>query len=205
MENIENEKDILLQYTEIIEKLGLEIKSKFIPFSVSKNSEEEQKSLNWKVTLSSGKNVMNINYSKGVGHLPYPQTGFGVNNYQKRMIIEAIDSAIETGIARKLTLEDKDIKFSSGNALFPNPSLQEVLYSLISDADVRHSLTYELWASDTGYDLDSRKGEKIYNDCRAQTVQFMNLLGSEKTLEKLSEVLYEMDNQSVTVKSKPKM
>lgn len=205
MTDIENEKDILTQYNDIIKSLGLEIKSKFVPFSVSRNSDEEYKSLNWKVTITSGTKVINVNYTKGVGSLPYPQTSFGVTNYQKRMINEAIDSAVETGIARKLTVVDKDIKFLPGNAIFPIPTLQEVLYSLSSDADVKNYLTYEQWASDMGFDTDSRKGEKIYDDCRKQTSEFMKLIGSEEKLTNLHEILYEMDNQSVTVLSKPKM
>lgn len=205
MTNTENDNNILEQYEEIIKNLGLEIKTKFVPFSVSRNSEEDNKSLNWKVTISSGKNKITVDYSKGVGHLPYPQTSFGVTNYQKRMINEAIDSAVETGVAKKLTVVDKDVKFLPGNAVFPDPNLQEVLYSLSSDSDVRHYLTYEQWAPELGYDLDSRKGEKIYEDCRKQTADFIKLVGSESNLEKLREVLYEMDNQSVSVKAKPKM
>lgn len=205
MENIDNEKSILEQYEEIVSNLKLELKSKFVPFSVSRNSEEDHKSLNWKVTLSNGKKDITFDYSKGVGHLPYPQTVFNVNNYQKRMINEAIDSAVETGIARKLVIIDKDVKFLAGNAQFPHPTMQEVLYSLCSDSDVRHYLTYEQWAQDFGYDLDSRKGEKVYEACRKQTADFMNVVGSEANLDKLREILYEMDNQSVTVQSKPKM
>lgn len=205
MENVDNEKSIVEQYEETISNLKLELKSKFVPFSVSRHSEEEHKSLNWKVTLSNGKKEITLDYSKGVGHLPYPQTVFNVNNYQKRMINEAIDSAVETGIARKLVIVDKDVKFLPGNAPFPNPTMQEVLYSLCSDSDVRHYLTYEQWAQDFGYDSDSRKGEKIYDACRKQTADFMSLVGSEANLDKLREILYEMDNQSVTVQSKPKM
>lgn len=201
----ENEKSIVEQYEELVRSVNLEIKSKFVPFSVSRNSNEEHKSLNWKVTISNGQKEITFDYSKGVGHLPYPQTNFGLNGYQKRMINEAIDSAVETGVARKLTIVDKDIKFLPGNAQFPNPSLQEVLYSLSSDSDVRHYLTYEQWAADFGYDTDSRKGEKVYDECRKQTADFMKLIGSEDKLEKLRELLYEMDNQCVTVQSKPKM
>lgn len=202
---MEKEKSIAEQYEDIVSELKLDIKSKFVPFSVSRNSDEEHKSLNWKVTLSNGKKDITFDYSKGVGHLPYPQTSFNVNNYQKRMIDEAIDSAVETGIARKLVIVDKDVKFLPGNAQFPHPTLQEVLYSLSSDSDVRHYLTYEQWAEDLGFDKDSRKGEKIYDACRKQTADFMTLVGSESNLDKLREILYEMDNQSVTVQNKPKM
>ena len=179
-ENVE--KTTLEQYEEIVKELGLELKSKFVPFSVSRNAEEEHKSLNWKITISSGKKSMTTDFMKGSGHLNYPNTTFGLNGYQKRMINEAIDSAVETGIARKLQVVDKDIKFSIGNMPFPNPSLQEVLYCLTSDADVRNYLTYEQWSSDFGYDEDSRKGEKIYNECRKTTADLIKVLGSEKNL-----------------------
>lgn len=46
MTNTENDNNILEQYEEIIKNLGLEIKTKFVPFSVSRNSEEDHKSLN---------------------------------------------------------------------------------------------------------------------------------------------------------------
>lgn len=202
---MEKEKSIAEQYENVVSELKLDIKSKFVPFSVSRNSNEEHKSLNWKVTVSNGKKDITFDYSKGVGHLPYPQTSFNVNSYQKRMIDEAINSAVETGIARKLVIVDKDVKFLPGNAQFPDPTLQEVLYSLSSDSDVRHYLTYEQWAEDIGFDKDSRKGEKIYDACRKQTADFMILVGSESNLDKLREILYEMDNQSVTVQNKPKM
>ena len=205
MSEIENEKNIVEQYEELIKNIGLEIKTKFVPFSVSRSSNEKNKSLNWKVTLSSGKKEITFDYSKGVGHLPYPQTNFGLNGYQKRMINEAIDSAVETGIARKLTVVDKDVKFLPGNATFPNPTLQEVLHSLCLDSDVRHYLTFEQWAAEFGYDTDSRKGEKVYDECRKQTADFMQLIGSEAKLDKLREILYEMENQSVNVSNKPKM
>lgn len=201
-ENVE--KSTLEQYEEIVQELGLEIKSKFVPFSISINANEEHKTLNWKVTIKSSKNSITIDFNKGVGHLPYPSTQY-VNGYQRRMINEAIESAIETGIARKLTLVDKDVKFSPGNAEFPTPTLQEVLYCLTSESDVKNYLTYEQWAGDFGYDVDSRKGEKVYEQCRQQTADFMKLIGSESKLDKLRELLFELDNECVTAPSKPKM
>ena len=82
--------------------------------------------------------------------------------------------------------------------------MQEVLYCLTSDSDVKNYLTYEQWASDFGYDVDSRKGEKIYEQCRQQTADFMKLIGSESKLDKLRELLFELDNECVTAPNKPK-
>ena len=61
-ENVE--KSTLEQYEEIVQELGLEIKSKFVPFSISINANEEHKTLNWKVTIKSSKNSITIDFNK---------------------------------------------------------------------------------------------------------------------------------------------
>lgn len=46
------------------------------------------------------------------------------------------------------------------------PSLDGVVYALVMDAmGVRHGQTFEEWASEYGMDSDSRKAEKMYNQC----------------------------------------
>lgn len=203
---IQEEKPILEQYNELIAELGLEIKNKFVPFSVSKNAEEKNKSINWKVTISAkNKNKIILDYSQGVGHLPYPQTILGCTNYQKKVVEEAILVAVETGIAKKIIFKDKDVKISIGNNEIPFPTLKEVLYCLVSEANVRESLVYEDWANDYGYDPDSRKGKKIYEACKKQTSDLLKVLGSESNLDKIQEIIYELDNQSVNTATKPKL
>lgn len=60
------------EFDEIARRLDLKITTQFVPFSISRNADSKHKSLNWKVTLSSIRNKMTFDYSKGVGHLPYP-------------------------------------------------------------------------------------------------------------------------------------
>jgi hypothetical protein len=210
MSEIENGKNIFEEYEELIKNIGLEIKTTFIPFSVSRNSNEKHKSLNWLVTLSVGNKKMTFDYSKGIGHLPYPDihnpiTNASLNVYQKRIINETIDLAVETGIAKKIKIVDKNILVLPSHEKFPTPTLQEVLHSLCLGSDVRHYLTFEQWAYDFGYDPDSRKAEKIYEELKKETFDFINLIGSEDKFNKLCEILYKMENQSINVSHKPKM
>lgn len=56
--------------------------------------------------------------------------------------------------------------FSQGSGHVKPPTLSEVLDCLASDAsDVENANGFEDWASDYGYDPDSRKAEKVYNQC----------------------------------------
>lgn len=58
------------------------------------------------------------------------------------------------------------------------PTVEEVLDCLASDAaGFDNARNFEEWASEYGYDTDSRKAEKIYNTIKAQREQLENLLG----------------------------
>lgn len=46
--------------------------------------------------------------------------------------------------------------------------LDDVLYSLIMDSYATEE-TFEDWCSEYGYDADSRKAERMYNDCKENT------------------------------------
>lgn len=45
------------------------------------------------------------------------------------------------------------------------PDATNVIYSLVIDSSVLDHATFESWASEFGYDPDSRKGESIYRAC----------------------------------------
>lgn len=46
-------RDVQKEFDEIAKRLDLKISTQFVPFSISRNADSKQKSLNWKVTLSS--------------------------------------------------------------------------------------------------------------------------------------------------------
>lgn len=177
---------------------------KFVPFSISRNAEEEDKTLNWKVTIKSPQGQMTVDYQKGVGHLPYPSTYMGnLNGYQKKVINEAIESAVETGVARKISIKGSDVNVGIGNAPFPNPTLQEVLQSLTLDSDVKNHLSFESWARDYGYDPDSRKSEKVYKACQKVAEGLAKVLNGVDKIDTVRELIDEIENQPTPKKMKP--
>ncbi len=201
---MENEnRDVQQEFEQIVKRLGLKIETQFVPFSISRNAESKQKSLNWKVTLSSIRNKMTFDYSKGVGHLPYP-SGYQLSGHQRTVVNQAIDSAVETGIARKIARGAMAYTIMPGKEEFPTPTLQEVLHSLTEDTLVMHYLTYEEWAADFGYDPDSRKGEKVYEECRTQASKLSDVLGGTDKIQNLREILQELDCQPATPSVKPR-
>ncbi len=75
--------------------------------------------------------------------------------------------------------------YSMGSAHSNPPTLEMVLDSLASDAaSYLNSRSFEEWASDLGFDPDSRKAEKTYNAIAVQVGQLIRLLGDDgvKTL-----------------------
>lgn len=196
-------KDVQKEFDELVKRLDLKMTTQFVPFSISRNADSNQKSLNWKVTLSSIRNKMTFDYSKGVGHLPYPNE-FQLAKNQKSVINQAIDSAVETGVARKIARGAMAFTLLHSKEEFPTPTLQEVLHSLTPDSDVMNYLVYEHWADEFGYDPDSRKGEKIYEECRTQASRLSDVLGGMDKVQNLREIFQELDCQPATPSVKPK-
>jgi len=64
------------------------------------------------------------------------------------------------------------------------PLLIDVLYSLCMDSEVLNHSNFEEWAGACGYDVDSRKAEKLFDECLKQALHFKNLIGFA-LLEKL--------------------
>jgi len=68
------------------------------------------------------------------------------------------------------------IPFSQGLAHEgAEPELDSVLDCLVSDAQGAVDQSFEEWASDYGYDTDSRKAEKIYKACCATATKLKRL------------------------------
>lgn len=72
------------------------------------------------------------------------------------------------------------VYFSQGSAHKKPPTLAEVLDCLASDASgVDNARSFEDWASEYGYDLDSRKAERTYQICKKQAQDLKALLGQD--------------------------
>lgn len=164
----------------VIEKMGLRIESKFIPFSQSRNKNEKSPSLNWRVTLyQNDKEILITDYSAGCGHCPsYKQNDKSI--YQK----ECIDFECEEGYKAKATFSENYFMPDKKKPILPYQ--RDVLYSLVMDSD---AVKYDFseWADNFGYETDSRKAEKIYNECLEIGLKILRVLGTDK-LRELKEV-----------------
>ncbi len=73
---------------------------------------------------------------------------------------------------------EMNLFYSMGIGLKGKPQLEQVLDSLASDASgYDNARSFEEWASEYGYDEDSRKAEKIYQAISEQVKQLRILLG----------------------------
>ena len=82
------------------------------------------------------------------------------------------------------------VPFKMGIGLSGEPEVRDVLSSLISDrACVLYSRDFEDFCADLGYDPDSRKAEKIYNDIKKQSAKLEKFLGDD--LDKIAKELEE--------------
>ncbi len=72
------------------------------------------------------------------------------------------------------------VPFSHGCAICHDPEAADVLDCLASDAaGVENATSFEDWASDLGFDTDSRKAERTYKVTIAQSAKLKKFLGDE--------------------------
>lgn len=163
----------------IFTRLGLDLSAEFVPWSQSRSYSEQEakkrgnapKNLNWKVTLRRGTQKMTIDYTQGIGHLP---------NYPHKPVRTLYDEA-----QHKIFLDACETGKLRGTPVIP-PTLEDVMYCLISDASVLDYSSYEAWGPDLGYDPDSRKGEQTYQACLQQSLALRHLIG-EPAISELQE------------------
>lgn len=188
-------------------KHGITVESVFIPFSQSRNANTKDErgnpvySLNWRVTVKrNGRDILETDYSAGVAHCP----GYKVKvsplfkQPAKHWIPLITQWECENGF---------HAEFKGWNEFKPKlfrvppipggevwrterkriePEAANVIHSLLSDCGVLDNATFEDWASEFGYDPDSRKAESIYRDCLAIALRMRAGLG-ESILAELTE------------------
>jgi len=92
------------------------------------------------------------------------------------------------GCARMVT------EFHQGSTHTEPPTVEDVMSCLLLDASgVDQARDFEDWASDYGYDTDSRKAEKIYNDCR-ESAEDLDAFLYDGGTDYMQTWLYETDN-----------
>jgi hypothetical protein len=78
--------------------------------------------------------------------------------------------------------------FGMGRALCREPTAEDVLQSLLSDASSADE-SFEDWCGEYGYDTDSRKAERTYQQVQTQTAKLRAFLGDD-----FEAYMYETDN-----------
>ncbi len=184
----------------VCKELGLTMTAEFVPFSKSRNALPRNfkdgkpwRSLNWKVTLrrlaahdsaacypadKPGREILTTDYSAGEAHCPaYKASIKALGNRDSIMRDKAIAYECETG---------RNADYSVPRAEIKPPPLADVIYSLVSDADVLDCGTFEEWADNLGYNPDSRKDEATYRACLEIALKLRNGIG-ETGLARLRE------------------
>lgn len=128
-------------------------------------------------------NPKDFEYSLGVGHVKWPtkfrEAGeftalFNTKRTERHLGIK--DKILEARGAAFLAKEQK---------VKPVPS--EVLATVCREALEAIETTFEDWTSNFGYDVDSRKAEKIHKTCMAQYATLLCLM-DKKNIEKFAEL-----------------
>jgi hypothetical protein len=183
----------------VIGELELSIAVKFVPWSQSRNKNEDNKSLNWTVTVKrlrrrpstpeSGHmltldnnyfDVLTTGYTARCGHCPAYKNPvkFGDGRTDKYLTDKRIATECETGF--------RVDSFGRPTTKAILPDTIDVLYSLVMDSDVLGAGGFEDWAANYGYDVDSRKAESTYRACLENALKLRAALGDDG-LSKLRE------------------
>lgn len=185
----------------VISDLGLVVEVEFVPWSKSHSYDAaiaknvSKKNLNWRVTLRREyprtgpdpidfcpRDILTTDYSAGIAHTPYykkhKEGTLRWSLYNEPMYEYEVEHGKE---AREL----ETIGVLNGGALIlPDPI--DVIWSLAQDAGVLNAGSFEEWASDLGYDTDSRKAEATYRACLDIALKLRNGIG-EDGLQRLQE------------------
>lgn len=201
--------------SELMQAEGITVHSVFVPFSQSRNRDEETHSLNWRVTLQVGgmarREVLTTDYGAGIGHCEsVDSTGNKLCGWLKISpeAMAQIKLECEDGKARQeMRGGNYRIKTRENTKPLPEPHVagdsrpRETHFTMPDAADVLHSLLldgsaidaggFEDWASDYGYDTDSRKAETMYRTC-VDTGLALRAAFGESLLQELHESAQDM-------------
>jgi hypothetical protein len=174
-----------LAIQETLDKMGIHFNAKFVPYTQTEAGKERHPeknrlpSLNWKVDVYHGDMCImrDVPYMMGAGNAPIMKRlkkNFAAYNLtvdeESQLWMEC-----ETGITRHGTRGKIE------------PNLVDFVWCLVMETDVLNYFSFEDWAPDMGYDVDSRSAEKIYRKVLEQALAFRNGIGQEN-LDQLCEV-----------------
>lgn len=160
----------------LIDTLGLTMTAEFIPMK-RPVSEVKHPKLHWSCTFKRGKQSMTVGYHQGIGYVQGYQQAYGKSPYIRQCQETAYRMTCEDG---RLYKYDAALKYYRPIGKQPAPNIIDVLYCLIMDSDVLERGGFEEWASDYGYDTDSRKAEQTYKLCLEQSLKLKELIRQDE-------------------------
>lgn len=163
--------------------LGLTYNAQFVPTSQPADKVKSPQ-LHWTITLTKGRQSIEVPYHQGCGHVKAYDTMPTKSPYDRRRKAELVRQTCETGKLYKYMVAVDHLAVLKDPQ--PVPSLRDVLYCLVMDASVLDSGGFEDWASECGYETDSRQAEATYRACLEQSLKLKAMVG-EKGLGELRE------------------
>lgn len=140
---------------------------------------DDPRATHWGITIVYNNRQMHTSYHMGSGHYRWKRSG----EWGKKGERVAITSKFMAG--GSLSLWGAGVLKAESEPISPNPD--DVLDGLRSDASgVYDARDFEDWASNYGYDTDSRKAEETYRSCQKIARDLEKLLGREAMHELLA-------------------
>lgn len=157
---------------------GVIYNATFIPKSQSRNRDEKSPSLNWRIQLIRNGVSYETDYMMGIGRITERErsamkqaVGYITSSGRKTLDEKRIaNNMAETG---QIIGIDNKIRL----ATIKPPKLESVVYCLLRDVDVLNHSSFEDWASNFGYDTDSRKACDIYHECLKTALKLKSMFG----------------------------
>jgi len=145
-----------------VDALNLKYEATFIPFRQSRNKDDKNKSINWRVTI----NDLTTDYMQGLAHVPGYKHQFGGQTVADQ---ERDNRAAEHGEFQRRA---HSILWQK----LPAPELVDILYCLARDASVLDHASFQDWADEFGFDTDSRKAEATYYQCLTLAMKLRQMI-----------------------------
>lgn len=160
-------------YARAITELGLSMDVVFVPWSQSRNYKDmasiNVRSLNWRISiLYNGRPVLTTDYSAGIAHCPAYKAG-------SRTTLDYVDAITAETERGRVVARNNSLGLGFGAPI--TPVLSDVFASLTLDATVLDYRSFEDWAADYGYDIDSRNAEKLYRECLKTALALRSAIG----------------------------
>lgn len=164
------------QVAELLTSANVSFSAKFKPVEQPNAKRPSDLQVHWTISIGDTR----FDYQTGIGHLPKQFAGLA--NSRKTMDFQELCRICEEGRYGQVLTH----KWHKDNKT--HPTAAGVLYCLLSESDAMDSPTFESWASDLGFDPDSRKAEQTYRACIENGLKLRRAIG-EANIVKLRELL----------------